>query len=51
MIKVALNFNSQGTEIPGLFSQWIYNFLNLGNEILVIADYECVKFQVLLYYM
>ena len=34
------NLNSQGNE---LFSQGIYDFQNLGNETLFIADYENVK--------
>ena len=42
-IKIALNFKSQETEKFELFSQGIYNFQNLRNGTLVIADYEYVK--------
>ena len=35
MIKIALNFKSQGAEKLEL--------LNLGSETLAIADYECIK--------
>ena len=41
--KVALNFKSRGTEKFELFSQGTYNFQNLRNETLVIADYEYAK--------
>ena len=42
-IKVALNFKSQGTKKFELFPQGTYNFQNLRNETLVIADYEYAK--------
>ena len=42
-IKIALNFKSQGIEKFELFSQDTYNFHNLRNETLVIADYEYAK--------
>ena len=42
-IKIALNFQWQGTEKLELFSQRIYSFQNLRNETLVIADYEHAK--------
>ena len=41
--KIALNFNSHGREKFELFSQGTYNFQNLRNDTLVIADYEYVK--------
>ena len=41
--KIALNVKSEGTENLWLFSQGMYNFQNLGDETLVIADYKCVK--------
>ena len=42
-IKIALNFNFQGNEKFELSSQGTYNFQNLRNETLVIADYEYAK--------
>ena len=42
-IKIALNFKSQGTEKFELFFQGTYNFQDLRNETLVIADYEHAK--------
>ena len=41
LIKIALNFKFQGTE--AFLSQGTYNFQNLRNETLVIADYEYAK--------
>ena len=38
------NLNSQGNEKFELFSQGYYNFQNLGNETLLIADYEDINF-------
>ena len=43
MIKIALNFKSQGTEKIELSSQGTYNFQILGNESLIIADYKYAK--------
>ena len=40
VIKIALHLKSQGTEKIRLSSQGTYNFQILGNETLVIADYE-----------
>ena len=42
-MKVVFNLNSQGNEKFDLFSQGTYDFQNLGNETLFIADYENVK--------
>ena len=43
LMKIALNFKSQGTEKFELFCQGTYDSQNLRYEILVIADYEYVK--------
>ena len=37
------NLNSYGNEKFELFSQETYDFQNLGNESLFVADYENVK--------
>ena len=42
-IKIALNFQCQGTEKFDLFSQGTYGSQNLRYQMLVIADYEYVK--------
>ena len=47
MVKIALNFKSRGIEKIELSSQGTYNFQILGNETLIIADYNYAKnFQV-----
>ena len=43
VIKNALNFKSQRTKKLEFFSHGIYNFLNLGNETLFIANYEYLE--------
>ena len=43
VIKIGFDNESQGIEKLELFSPGIYKFQNLGNETLVIADYECVN--------
>ena len=43
MIKITLNSKSRGTEKIELSSQVTYNFLILGNETLIIADYKYTK--------
>ena len=45
VIKIALNFKSQGTEKKIEFSfQGTYNLQIFGNETLIIVDYKYVKF-------
>ena len=43
VIKIALNFESRGTEKIELSSQGTYNFQILGNETLIVADYKYAK--------
>ena len=43
IIQILFNLNYQGNEKFELFSQGIYDFQNLGNETLFIADHENVK--------
>ena len=43
VIKIALNFRSQGTEKMDLSSQVTYNFQILGNETVIIVDYKYAK--------
>ena len=43
VIKIALDFESRGTEKIELSSQGTYNFQMLGNETLIIADYKYAK--------
>ena len=43
VIKLALNFESRGTEEIGLSSQRTYNLQILGNETLIVADYKYAK--------
>ena len=40
VMKIASNYKSRGTEKIELSSQGTYNFQNLGNETLIIADYK-----------
>ena len=42
VIKIALNFKSRGTKKIELSSQGTYNFQILGNETLIIADWEYI---------
>ena len=44
VIKIALNFKSQGTEKIEDSSQGTYNFQILRNETLIIAEYKHAKF-------
>ena len=43
VIKIVLNFKSEGTEKIELSSQEIYNFQILGNETLITAAYKYAK--------
>ena len=43
VIVIPLYFRCQGTEEDDLFSQGTYNFQNLRNESMAIADHEYVK--------
>ena len=43
MIKIALNFKSQETERIELSSQGTYNFLTVGSETLILADYKYAR--------
>ena len=43
MIKIALNFESRGTEKIKLSSQETHNFQRFDYETFIIADYEYAK--------
>ena len=42
-MKLLFNLSSLGNEKFELFSQGTYDFQNVGNETLFIADYEDIK--------
>ena len=45
-MKVFFNLNSQGNEKFELLSQGAYDFQNLGNETLFVADNEDIKISI-----
>ena len=45
-MKIYFNLNCQGNEEIEFFSQETYDFQILGNETLIIAGYEDIKFPI-----